>query len=133
MSCGRDCDFQVPPFLPPKYNTPTLRRMVPTTVPMDALIAISTTKLCSPCMEELLWADVALALVDAVIVTTSPAAPVEMVVATELVLGVADVKVDESTLRPLTEIPQMIMTTSSTALGVAESVLLLLSSFLLVR
>lgn len=69
---------------------------MPKTAPTDAPTATPTTE-CCPLVEEepLLWADDA--SVEAVIVTTSPAAPMDVVMVPGLVLVAPDVEVDAIT------------------------------------
>lgn len=77
---------------------------MPKTAPTDAPTATPTTECCLLDEEEpLLRADGASA--EAVTVTTSPAAPVDVVTVPELVLVDPDADVDAITFSPLTGIP----------------------------
>lgn len=77
---------------------------MPQTAPTDAPTATPTTECCPLDEEEpLLWADDASA--EAVTVTISPAAPVDVVTVPELVLVDPGADIDTITFSPLTGIP----------------------------
>lgn len=84
-------------------NITALSNMMPKTAPTDAPTATPTTECCALDEEELLWAEEGSE--EAVTVTTSPAAPVDVIKVPELALVTPDVEVDVITFNPLMGIP----------------------------